>query len=320
MSSPTISAVVPAYNAEEYIRESLTAILSQTHAPEEVVVVDDGSTDGTQDVLALFRDEVRVVRQANRGVAGAMNRCFEEARGDYVAKCDADDIWEPQKLERQFAALLAHPRVDIAIGGARCFGLAEGPRLPYPGAGVLEPRELARSLYRANFVCASSMLIRRELYQQLGPFVDDLACEDYDYWLRALAAGAVFFYDPSSLVRYRSHEQQVSGNVLRMHEAELKVHGWHAALIDDAALVRKVRARDLARIARLQVDQGHPRQAREAFASSLRQRPTLGALAWVALLSAPDRYRRPLADRAVAIKRALDPALAARITLRKPAA
>lgn len=307
MKSPTISAVVPVYNAEEYVAESLTAILSQTCAPGEVVVVDDGSTDGTQDELARFRGEIRVVKQANRGVAGAMNRCFEEARGEYVAKCDADDIWEPEKLERQVAALLAHPEIDIALSGARCFGLTEALRFPNPGVGLLEPRELARRLYRANFVCASSMLIRRHLYEQVGPFVDGLACEDYDYWLRALAAGAVFFYDQNSLVRYREHAQQVSHNVLRMHQAEYKVHRWHSGLIEDSALVHEVQARDLAKIARVLSDQDRPREARAAFVSSLRHRPTLRALAWALVLSAPDRYRRPLSDGLVSIKRTLYP-------------
>ncbi len=311
MKSLTVSAVVPAYNAEAYIAESLTAVLSQTRAPDEVVVVDDGSTDGTQDVLLQFRGAIRVVKQANLGVAGAMNRCFDEARGEYVAKCDADDIWEPDKLERQVAALLAHPEIDVAIGGARCFGLFDGPRFPYPGEGILEPRELARRLYRQNFVCASSMLVRRRLICQLEPFVEGLACEDYDYWLRALALGAVFFYDQRTLVRYRAHPQQVSHNLLPMHEAEYEVHRLHSGLLEDRALVEQVQASDLCKIARLLVDEDRPLEARATFISSLRRRPTLRALVWVALLSMPHRCRRPLCDRLVSIRRAWHPERAA---------
>jgi glycosyltransferase involved in cell wall biosynthesis len=304
---PTISAVVPAYNAERYIGESLTAILSQTRPPAEVIVVDDGSTDGTGDELARFRGHIRVVSQTNRGVAGAMNRCFEEARGEYVAKCDADDIWEHDKLEWQAEAMLAHPEIDIAFGGARFFGLTEGPRAPYPGAGLLEPLELARRLYRANFVCASSTVVRRSLYRRLGPFLEGLPCEDYDYWLRALKTGAVFFHDPRVLVRYRDHAQQVSNSLLRMHDGECKVHEWHADLVEDSRLVRKTRARDLSNIGRVLSDQDRPSEARAAFISSLRHRPTLRLLAWVLVLSGPDRYRRPLADRLVSIKRTLYP-------------
>jgi glycosyltransferase involved in cell wall biosynthesis len=306
MKAPTISAVVPVYNTERYVAEALTAILSQTHPPDEVIVVDDGSTDGTLDELARFRGEIRVVRQGNLGVAGAMNRCFEESRGEYVAKCDADDVWELDKLERQIKAVLANPQIDVAISGACFFGSADGPRAPYPGAaGILDQRDLARRLYRANFVASCATLVRRSLHRQLGPFVEGLACEDYDFWLRAVAAGAVFFYDPSMLVKIRTHEDQVSGNLLRMHGAEYTTHGWHAGLVEDARLVRRVKARDLSNIARLLSDEGRPREARATFVAALRQRLSPRLLAWVLVLSMPDRYRRPLADRLVSIRRTL---------------
>jgi glycosyltransferase involved in cell wall biosynthesis len=305
MKAPTISAVVPVYNTERYVAEALTAILSQTRPPDEVVVVDDGSTDGTQEELARFRSDIRVVKQTNLGVAGAMNRCFEEARCDYVAKCDADDVWEPDKLERQVETLVAHPEIDIAVSGSRFFGLSDGPRAPYPEEGLLDPGELARRLYDANFVCSCTTVIRRSLYQKLGQFREDIACEDYDYWMRALAAGAVFFYEPDDLVRCRAHERQVSNNLLRMHEAEYTAHRLHADLVDDPRLVRAVQARDLSNIARVLSDQDRPREARAAFISSLRHKPTLRVLAWVMVLSAPDRLRRPLADRLVSLKRSL---------------
>jgi glycosyltransferase involved in cell wall biosynthesis len=305
MKAPTISAVVPVYNTERYVAEALTAILSQTHPPNEVIVVDDGSTDGTLDELARFRGEIRVVRQGNLGVAGAMNRCFEESRGDYVAKCDADDVWELDKLERQIEVVLANPEIDVAISGACFFGSAEGPRAPYPGAGVLDQRDLARRLYRANFVASCATLIRRRLHRQIGPFKEGFACEDYDFWLRAVAAGAVFFYDPTMLVKIRTHDNQVSSNLLRMHRAEYTTHGWYADLVDDARLVRKVKARDLSNIARLLSDEGKPREARATFVTALHQRLSPRLLAWVLVLSMPDRYRRPLAEKLVSIRRTL---------------
>ena len=305
MKAPTISAVVPVYNTERYVAEALTAILSQTHPPDEVIVVDDGSTDGTLGELARFRGEIRVVRQGNLGVAGAMNRCFEESRCEYVAKCDADDVWELDKLERQIRAVLAHPEIDVAISGSRFFGSDEGVRAPYPGAGILDQRDLARRLYRANFVASCATLVRRGLHRQIGPFVEGLACEDYDFWLRAVAAGAVFFYDPNVLVKIRTHDNQVSGNLLRMHGAEYTAHCWHAELVDDARLVRKVRARDLSNIARVLSDEGRSREARATFVAALRQRLSPRLLAWVLVLSMPDRYRRPLADGLVSIRRTL---------------
>ena len=305
MSRPTVSSVVPVFNGERYIAESLRGILSQTRPPDEVLVVDDGSTDGTQDELVPFRSEIRVIRQRNQGHVGAMNRLFSEARGDFVAKCDADDIWEADKLERQLEAVQVHPEVDIVVTGSRFFGMVEGPRVTFAQAGVLQPRKLATTLYRRNFVCASSPLVRRELYRRLGPFDGTLACEDYDFWLRAFAAGAVFFYDPRLLVRYRVHPEQVSQNELRMREGVYAVHRRYAAEARGAHQARTVQADDLLEIARLIVDQQRPRQARALFVSSLRRWPTVRALAWVLVLSTPDQLRRPLAERIVSAKRTL---------------
>jgi glycosyltransferase involved in cell wall biosynthesis len=305
MKHPTISAVVPVHNSESYVGEALTAILSQTRPPDEVIVVDDGSTDGSQDELQRFRGEIRVVKQANRGVAGAMNRCYEESRCAYVAKCDADDIWEPEKLERQVEALRAHPQIDIALAGARFIGLKEGLRAPYSEEGVLNRTELARRLYCGNFICSCATLVRRRLHQQLGPFDEEIACEDYDFWLRALSAGATFFYDPTALVRCRAHPGQVSSNVLRMNEAEYITHHVHSDVAGDPRLVNRVLARDLSNIARALSDQDRPREARTVFMSSLGRRPTLRVMAWVIVLSLPPGYRRPIADRLVSTKRAL---------------
>jgi glycosyltransferase involved in cell wall biosynthesis len=304
MSVPTVSAVVRAYNAEECIGGSLSAILGQTHRPLEVIVVDDGSTDGTADVLATFATDIRVIRQSNGGPARALNRGFAEAAGDYLATCDADDIWLPHKLERQLAALAKHPEIDIAFCGATFFGLSDGPRTPHPDNGLLNGRKLARRLYRADTVCMSSTLIRRRLYLELGPIADQLA-EDYDYWLRALAAGARFFHDPEALVRFRHSHDSVSRDKLAMHRAELCVHDRHSALVDSAVLTRRVLARDLRNIGRECSDMDRPREARAAFISSLRRWPTLRALVWAILLSAPDHTRRTLASRLVSTKRAL---------------
>jgi glycosyltransferase involved in cell wall biosynthesis len=93
---PTISVVVPAYNEERYIAEALDAILAQTLAPLEVIVVDDGSTDGTAGVVGGYGDRVRLIGQENRGCPGAFDTGFREAKGDYVALCAADDVWDPR--------------------------------------------------------------------------------------------------------------------------------------------------------------------------------------------------------------------------------
>jgi glycosyltransferase involved in cell wall biosynthesis len=315
MTEPTVSAIVRVHNGERHVAETLDAILAQTRPAEEVVVVDDGSTDGTPALLASYGARIRVVRQPNGGLASAFERAFVEARSDYVANCDADDLWEPDKLERQLAALCRHPEIDIAFGGAEVFGTREGAfNTPYPGEGLMEPARLRRELYRADRICVSSALMRRSLLARVGPFRRAASpCEDYDYWLRALAAGAVFFQDRATLVRYRVHDEQLSFNLLQMHEREHEVHGWNAGLTGSRRLARRAQARDLGNIGRVLGDLDRPTEARAAFLASFRRRPTPRSLAWAAVLSVPDRARRPLSRGLVAGKRAVV-APAARLT------
>jgi glycosyltransferase involved in cell wall biosynthesis len=307
MKVPTISAVVRAYNAEDYIGKSVSAILDQTRPADEVIVLNDGSTDGTAQELRRFEGEIRVVWQENAGHVAAMNRCFTEARGEFVAICDADDVWMPGKLERQEQALRSNPEVDLAFGAAEWIGLASGLRASYPGTGVIAHRRVAKRLFRANSICTSSVVIRRSLQRRLGPFIAGLPCEDYEYWLRALEAGAVFYSDPQVLVRYRRCEQSVSSDKLAMHRAELAVHTMHAGLPARAGYAEKTIARDLRNIARELRDQGDCEQARAVFGVSLAHRPSVHALAWIAVLCAPERVRQRLGSRLITVKRALRP-------------
>jgi glycosyltransferase involved in cell wall biosynthesis len=254
-------------------------------------------------MLREFGSAITVIRQRNGGHARALNRGFQAATGDYLAKCDADDLWEPRKLERQVDALAADPRIDIAFGAVWIFGLEES-RWDVPGApyGVLDGDAFLRRMYPENLICPSSTLVRRSLYERLGKFAEDLPAEDYDYWFRALRAGAVFHYDPEILVRYRRHDRQITANLLRVRRAAYTVRRWHADLISDRDFVDDVLGNDLYAIGRMLVDEGTRPEARAAFRSSLRRRPTLSAAVWTALLMLPAAQRRTLIDACLAVK------------------
>lgn len=310
-AEPSITVAIPAYQAERFIAETLESILAQTHAPDEIIVVDDGSTDGTARELERFGDRIRVIRRPNGGCAAAFNTAFRAARCDFVAECGADDIWEPYKLERQIEALTAHPEIDIAFGAARVFGTAEGcwgmPNSESLDAGILDRRGFGRTMYRLNPICPSTLLIRRSLYERLGAFAEDIGTEDYEYWMRSLHGGAVFYYDPETLVRYRRHDANASSNHLSMREADLLVHRWYADEVEDPSLVREVLAGDYFALGRILRNQSRTREARTAFVASLRQRPTLRALAWALLVSVPERHHDMLVNRVISVKRALSP-------------
>ena len=315
MTPPTISAVVRVYNGEKYIGDTLTAVLSQSCPPDEVVVVDDGSTDGTPGELLRFRGRIRVIHQPNSGVAATFNRCFEEARGDYVAICDADDVWMPDKLERQIAAVMARPEIDIAFAAVWIFGADDSPwgLLDTTEPGILEPRQFARDLFRADVVSTSTVLIRSRLHRQLGLFEEHQGgAEDWDYWLRALRAGAVFYYDPAVLVRYRRHDGQITSSRLRVEQAGHEVRSLHADLVGDRKLARSVRAETLFRIGRLLVDDGRPVEARRAFRHALRYASgaqgsrSARSFGWFTVLSLPAGLRAQSGETLVRLSRALD--------------
>jgi glycosyltransferase involved in cell wall biosynthesis len=309
---PTISVVVAAYQAERWIAEALDSILGQTRPPDEVVVIDDGSTDGTAKELERYSDRICILRHSNRGYQATMNRAIREARGDFVALCGADDIWEPRKLEWQHEAITANPDVDVFFGHAVFFGRFEGDHVRPPAAGVLDSGALRDALYRMNVINTPSAVMRRALFDRLGWFIENFEGDDYDYWFRCLRAGVRFYYDPRPMVRYRQHDSNITVDHVKLFRAMNHVRRWHADLADDRQLVRTVLADDAFRIGRLLVDANRPREARGAFAHTLRYAcgPTASscarALAWMTILSLPDGARRRAGHVGIRVSRAIE--------------
>jgi glycosyltransferase involved in cell wall biosynthesis len=286
-SGPTIGVALPSYNAEKWIVQTLESILGQTSPPNEVVVVDDGSTDDTVRVVRSFGDRIRIVEQENRGPAAAYNRAVRETSGEYVAITGSDDLWEPRKLEWQRETLTRHPEVDIAVGHMHTFGESDHPWIRPSGRGVLDPAPLQRELFGHNVLGAPTAVIRKRLHDELGGFREDLPFEDYDFWLRALRAGATFFYDDRLQVRYRRHGANYSSDQLRMLEGTCRVRVAHASEIDDLRTVRSVLSRDLKELGWYRLKAGHRRAARAAYAASLRYRLDPKVAGWLVALVHP---------------------------------
>lgn len=182
----TFSVVVPAYNDERTLEATLRSVVGQTLRPLEVVVVDDGSSDRTAEIAAMFGAPVRVIRKSNGGTASARNRGILECSGDVVCFLDADDRYEPNRLEQIAAKFAAEPGFDGVLTDAQLIG-REGTRRAsswWPAAASREPLDIrARVIF-----CA--LAVRRRVLEEVGPF--DLRfrlLEDVEMWLRLLCRG-----------------------------------------------------------------------------------------------------------------------------------
>jgi glycosyltransferase involved in cell wall biosynthesis len=218
MPSPTVSVIIPAYNAEAYVAEAISSALDQRCPPAEVIVVDDGSTDGTAAVVKGFGPRVTYIHQANARQAAARNTGIRHSSGELLAFLDADDIWEPDKLCRQVELLQSRPDVALAYCGAvevgpdGAFGQTLAPQL----RGVCG-REIL--LGRGSVVLGSTMLARRSAMTRVGLFDDRLPpCEDMDLAWRIGLHESIDFVD-APLVRYRQHAAAAHRNLDLMEAA-----------------------------------------------------------------------------------------------------
>jgi len=219
MTRPSISVVIPAYNAGKFIGEALASALVQTRPAAEIIVVDDGSTDGTAAAAENFGSPVRLIRNSeNLGVGASRNRGVQASRGEYVAYLDADDKWRPNHLANLGALLDANPRVGFAFSPVEFFGEKTGQ---WPGslAQFAQPRNCFFDLLR-NLPCVpSGLMIRRSVHDAIGGMDEQVYIgpkgrriqqgEDMDYVIRAgRIAEAMACPEPTA--QYRWHKGQAS--------------------------------------------------------------------------------------------------------------
>jgi len=207
-----VSVVIASYNMAKYLSLALRSVLDQTRMPDEIHVVDDGSTDDTAGVMASFAGHDRVVyhRQENGGQARAKNRGIRASSGDYVAFLDADDLWMPRKLELQLPAFDGHPEVGVVYTNFARID-AEGSMLGSPEGRFYSGRISGRLLIE-NFVTGMASIVRRECFERVGLFDETLAMGiDYDLWLRISPHYDFKFLDEVTY-SYRQWPGQMSHN------------------------------------------------------------------------------------------------------------
>jgi glycosyltransferase involved in cell wall biosynthesis len=217
-----VSVIIPAYNAEDFIRDAVDSALCQTHRDREIIVIDDSSTDDTPLILKTYGDQITVHRQPNGGVSAARNAGAQLATGDWVAFLDADDVWRPTKLEAQLAA----SKTPISYTNRFNFGSRGSlPEIQSDVTPLLSGDVFVPLMLRGNFITVSSVMMTREVFAELGGFVHQPGgCEDWDCWLRA-AQRHEFSVCPEPLVGYRFTANSMSRNYRAMAPARRRVVG-----------------------------------------------------------------------------------------------
>ena len=223
---PRFSIVVPAYNAQSTLGETLDAVLAQTLADWECIIVDDGSTDSTRDIANAYaaRDtRFRVLHQENQGSAGAYNAGGAAARGDFIVLCSADDILLPSHHSKMSALIAANPGYGI-YSSSGFFWQPDGSRVPVHNVEELERME-SQSLPDVIRFCFYSVgaAYRREYFRMVGGYRLGIFGEDYDFWLRAMAWGARHKFTPKALSLHRVSPTQKSADVEKAYRSDIGI-------------------------------------------------------------------------------------------------
>ncbi|MEA1934939.1 MAG: glycosyltransferase [Thermodesulfobacteriota bacterium] len=209
MMQDPVSVIIPTYNRERFVIKAVDSIFKQTYRKFEVIVVDDGSTDNTQELLAGYGDDIVCVRQKNRGPAAARNTGIKAARHDLIAFLDSDDWFDGKKLEIQTKAMGREP----------CFLISHTQEIWYRRGRLLNQKKKHHKssgniFARCLELCAvgmSTIMVRKELFDRVGLFDENLrCCEDYDLWLRASIDHKFLLIDRALTYKQGGREDQVS--------------------------------------------------------------------------------------------------------------
>ena len=244
--NPKVSVIIPVYNREESVGYAIESVLGQTYSDYEIIVIDDGSTDGTDQVLRAFGERAQVLSQTNRGPYAARNLGLKHASGEYIAFLDSDDTWLPQRLEKQVPLLDTNHQIGLVFGNGRM--IYQGENRPartffqYFGAPS-RGRVFSQLLYR-NFIPQSSVLARRRCFEECGPFLELPLAADHHKWLQIALRYEVAFTD-DVVITYKVHSGNISRDLVTRYRSFLKAVHHLCAVEEDPRVSAMLRRRVL---------------------------------------------------------------------------
>ena len=208
-SFPSISVVIPTLDRRYTLPRTLDSVLNQTLPPDEIIVVDNGSTDGTSSMLKTDYPDVICIHEAKLGVSAARNKGILFANGVWIALLDSDDTWHPSKLEEQLKANRNNPGHRLIHTDEHWY--KRGKRVNQLMKHKKRGGYIFKDCLQLCCISPSSALIEKSLFQNIGQFDEDLpVCEDYDLWLRVSAQEPILYVDQPLTIKYGGHEDQLS--------------------------------------------------------------------------------------------------------------
>lgn len=215
MEAQKVSVILPCHNGAQYISQSIESVLAQTYRNFELLIVDDGSTDNSREIVSsyLHDSRVRYIYQENRGFSGAVNRGIRESNGDLIGFIGQDDLWLPYKLEFQVRYFNRNPSIDLVHSSyleidskGKIIGV-RNTKIPYTSS----QKELIKHLFLRNFVGFETALVKRRCFDEVGLFNERMAgFSDHDMWLRIAEKFNIQGYIKTPLVKKRVHNMQLS--------------------------------------------------------------------------------------------------------------
>lgn len=225
-----VSVIIPSYNSGKYINSAIDSVLNQTYKEIELIIIDDGSTDKTKEILVPYinSNKIKYFRQKNKGLAGARNEGIKASKGEYISFLDADDLFLSTKIEEQVKFLKEHPKCDICYCDLWHFNQDSPSVMMKLDNTYYSGNDVFKNLLRRNFINPLTVVIRKSAINRFGVFNENFRCtEDWEYWVNLAWQGAQFCFLPKILAKYQiglsntNMSNLISGDLQRMKEVEI---------------------------------------------------------------------------------------------------
>lgn len=221
INRPKVSVIITTFNRANYIRQAIESVFNQSYQDFEIIVIDDGSTDNTREILKKYNNKIRYLFQENRGLAYSRKLGASLSKGNYIAFLDSDDVWLPEKLKIQVDTLDKDP--ELALVCSESYVINDSGEIVGHLKRTSRDKESYINLFERDFILTLTVIVRRQCYNDIGGFDETLlGVDDYDCWLR-LASKYKFKYLDFPLSKYRIHEHNMSKNLEIMLKEEIKI-------------------------------------------------------------------------------------------------